>query len=98
MIEVVDGYVVYDVFILRDIEHHYREAAAVGAVEDLVVTAEDLVAAAVDLVATAVDLVVTAVVGQAEVLGVEIEAEEEGDEARGQAVSHSLKAKRLPFD
>lgn len=91
MIEVVDGYVVYDVFILRDIEHHYREAAAVGAVEDLVVTAEDLVAAAVDLV-------VTAVVGQAEVLGVEIEAEEEGDEARGQAVSHSLKAKRLPFD
>ena len=91
MIEVVDGYVIYDVFMLRDIEHHSREAAAVGAVEDLVVTAEDLVA-------TAVDLVVTAVVGQAEVLGVEIEAEEEGDEARGQAVSHSLKAKRLPFD
>lgn len=64
----------------RRIENDNREVAEVADAEDLAATA------AAELVE---------VVGVVGVASVEIEAEGEGDEARGQAVLHILKVRRL---
>ena len=76
----------------RRIENNCREVGDVG---DLVVTVEDLVVAAEDLVVAVEDLGVTVVAGVVAVVVVEIEAEGEEDEVRGQVVLHNLKARRL---